>query len=71
MFSMFSMFNIHVHVCVCACACVHAWDTSTHLHTHLHPHPPIRHTPRGVDPWNHLKFNNTSTYQDISIRLKI
>ena len=23
--------------------------------------------PRGVDPRNHLKFDNTSTYQDISI----
>ena len=31
------------------------------------PHPPIRHPPRGVDPRNHLKFDNTSTYQDISI----
>ena len=53
---MFSMFNMHVH------ACVHAWDT---------PYTPILtptcHPPRGVDPRNHLKFDNTSTYQDISI----
>ena len=56
-----------VHACVRACACVHAWDTLTHTHAHPHPHPPIRHPPRGVDPRNHLKFDNTSTYQDISI----
>ena len=64
--SMFNMFNMHVHVCMCMCACVCAWDT---------PHTPIpiptisthSPSPRGVDPWNHLKFNNTSTYQDISI----
>ena len=31
------------------------------------PHPPIRHPSRGVDPRNHLKFDNTSTYQDIYI----
>ena len=59
---MFSMFNMHVHACVHAC--VHAWDTLTHTHAHPHPHPP---PPRGVDPRNHLKFDNTSTYQDISI----
>ena len=56
---MFSMFNMHV------CVCVHAWDTSPHTHTQ--PHPPICYPPRGVDPRNHLKFDNTSTYQDISI----
>ena len=51
---------MHVHVC----ACVHAWDIPPH------PHPPLStHLPpqRGVDPRNHLKCNNTSTYQDISI----
>ena len=53
-----------VHVCACMCMC--AWDTP-HTHTHPHPHPPIHHPPQGVDPRNHLKFNNTSTYQDISI----
>ena len=54
---------MHAH----ACACVHAWDTPPHTHTYPHPHPPICHPPRGVDPRNHLKFDNTSTYQDISI----
>ena len=67
MFSMFSMFNMHVHVCVHVCTCVHAWDIPTHTCTRPHYHPPIRHLPRGVDPWNDLKFDNTSTYQDISI----
>ena len=57
MFSMFSMFNMHVH------ACISAWDTP-HTHPYPHPHPPICHR---VDPRNHLKFDNTSTYQDISI----
>ena len=66
-------------VCVHACACMCAWDTPAHTHTHptpIHPsatpipsptpiHPSA--TPRGVDPRNHLKFNNTSTYKDISI----
>ena len=65
MFSMFSMFNMHVHACMHAC--VHAWYTLTHTHAHPHSHPPIHHPPRGVDPWNHLKLDNTSTYQDISI----
>ena len=60
---MFSMFNMHVHVCMC----VHAWDIPPHTDTNPHPHPPICHPPMGVDPWNHLKFDNTSTYQDISI----
>ena len=61
-----------VRVCmrVYVCACVHAWDMPPHTHTQLHPHPPISHPPRGVDPRNHLKFNNTSTYQDISIPFK-
>ena len=58
-----------MRVCMrmCACACMHAWDTPLHTHTHPHPHPPICHPPQGVDPQNHLKFDNTSTYQDISI----
>ena len=54
-------------MCVCACVCMHAWDIPPHTHTNPHPHPPICHPPRGVDPWNPLKFDNTSTYQDISI----
>ena len=55
--------------CMCAymCMCVHAWDTPLHIHTHLHPHPPIHHPLREVDSRNHLKYDNTSTYQDISI----
>ena len=70
MFSMFSMFNMHVHawVCVCACVCMHA--CMGHPPTHPYQPPsPCTHLPppRGVDPRNHLKFNNTSTYQDISI----
>ena len=54
--------------CMCAhtCVCVHAWDTPTHPYP---PPPPSTHPPppQGVDPRNHLKFDNTSTYQDISI----
>ena len=51
--------------CVGVCACMHG-TPPTHPYPPP-PHPPIRHLPRGVDPRNHLKFDNTSTYQDISI----
>ena len=54
-------------MCVHVCACMHAWDIPpTHPYQ---PPPPSTHLPppRGVDPRNHLKFDNTSTYQDISI----
>ena len=54
---------VHVH----ACACVHAWDIP---HTPIPTPTPINPSatpPQGVDPQNHLKFDNTSTYQDISI----
>ena len=44
MFSMISMFNMHV------CVCVRAWDTPTHTHTHPHPHAPICHPPGGGPP---------------------
>ena len=55
-------------MCVRAWVCVHpCMRHPPHSHANPHPHPPIRHPPRGVDPWNHLKFDNTSTYQDISI----
>ena len=68
---MFSMFYMHVRVCVhVLCIHVHACMHETLLHTPIptpYPHPPIRHPLRGVDPQNHLKFDNTSTYQDISI----
>ena len=54
-------------MCMHACVCVHAcmgWPP-----THPYPPNPSNHLPppRGVDPQNHLKFDNTSTYQDISI----
>ena len=70
MFSMFSIFNMHVHACVhvCACVCMHA--CMGHPSTHpCSPPPPSTHlpSPRRMDPANHLKFVNTSTYQDISI----
>ena len=69
MFSMFSMFNMHVHACVraCMCVCMYAFMGQPQ-HTYLPP-PPSTHLPpsQGSDPQNHLKFDNTSTYQDISI----
>ena len=70
MFSMFSMFNMHV--CACVRVCVHAFMHGTPpTHPYLPP-PPSTHLPppRGVDPRNHLKFDNTSTDQDISIPFK-
>ena len=68
--SMFSMFNMHVRACVCVCMCVCMCTCMGHPPTYPYlPPPPFTHLPppRGVDPWNHLKFDNTSTYQDISI----
>ena len=66
--SMFSMFNMHVCVRACACVCMRVcMGHPPYPHTYPHPHPPICHPPRGVEPRNHLKFNNTSTDQDISI----
>ena len=57
---------VHACVCVCACACIHAWDIP---HTAIPTPTPIHTstTPQGGGPQNHLKFNNTSTYQAISI----
>ena len=51
--------HVHVHVCM-------------HGTPPEHPCPPpspSTHSPppQGVDPRNHLKLDNTSTYQDISI----
>ena len=66
-YHVYNMFNMHVRACVCMHACM---GHPPHTHTHPHPHPPIRHPPRGVDPLNHLKFDNTSTYQDISIQFE-
>ena len=65
--SMFCMFNMHVRACVCMHVCGYVHGTPP-----THPYlPPLPRThlppPRGVDPRNHLKFDNTSTYQDISI----
>ena len=68
--SMFSMFNMQVCACmhVCTYMCMRAcMGHPPHTHTYPHPHPPICHPSRGVEPRNHLKFDNTSTYQDISI----
>ena len=54
-----------MRACMCVCVCVHG-TPRTHPYP---PSPPSTHPPppRGVDPWNHLKGNYTSTYQDISI----
>ena len=56
-------------MCMCACMCVHACVHGTLPHIPIPTPTPIHSsaTPRGVDPQNHLKFDNTSTYQDISI----
>ena len=57
-------------VCVRACACVCMRACMGHPPTHpCQLPPPSTHPPPpwGVDPRNHLKFDNTSTYQDISI----
>ena len=72
--SMFSMFNMHVCACVHACVCmrVHVCMHGTPPHTFIPTPTPIHPsaTPQWVNPWNHLKFDNTSTYQDISILFK-
>ena len=56
-------------MCMRACMRVHVCIHGTPP-THPYP-PPLPSThlppPQGVDPRNHLKFDNTSTYQDISI----
>ena len=54
---------VRAYVCVCMHACM------GHPHTPIPTPPPSTHPlpPGGVDPQNHLKFDNTSTYQDISI----
>ena len=65
--SMFSMFNMHVRACMHVR--VHAYVHGTPPHTPIPTPTPIHPsaTPPGGDPRNHLKFDNTSTYQDISI----
>ena len=57
-------------MCVCVCMRVYACMYETPPHTPMPSPTPIHPSatpPRGVDPQNHLKFDNTSTYQDISI----
>ena len=54
-----------MHVCVCVYACMHGTPFHTPMLTSTPIHPST--TPQGVDLRNHLKFDNTSTYQDISI----
>ena len=52
------------------CMCVHVCACMRHPPTHPYqPPPPSTHLPppQGGGPENHLKFDNTSTYQDISI----
>ena len=49
----------------CMCVCMHGTPPHTPMPTPVPIHPSA--TPPGVDPRNHLKFDNTSTYQDISI----
>ena len=69
-YHVYNMFNMHVHVCMHACAYVCMRACMGHPPTYPYPSPPLSThppSPRGVDPRNHLKFNNTSTYQDISI----
>ena len=65
-----------IHPCLACLACLTCMCVHVHAcihrtpHTHSYPPPPpSTHPPppQGVDPWNHLKFDNTSTYQDISI----
>ena len=57
---------MRVHVC----ACMHAWNIP---HIPIPTPTPCTHPPppMGVDPCNHLKFDNTSTYQDISIPFEV
>ena len=59
-----------VRACACVCMHVHEGMYETPPTHPCQPPPPSTHPPppqRGVDPRNHLKFDNTSTYQDISI----
>ena len=56
-----------VHVCMRVHAYMHGTSPHTPIPTPTPIHPSANPPPRGVDPRNHLKFNNTSTYQDISI----
>ena len=58
--------------CICVCACMRVCMHSTPpTHPYLPP-PPSTHLqpPQRGGSRNHLKFDNTSTYQDISILFK-
>ena len=57
-----------MHACIRVCVCIHGTSPHTPIPTPTPIHPSA--TPQGVDPRNHLKFDNTSTYQDISIPFK-
>ena len=61
------MFNMHVRACMRMC--VHIYVYGTPPHTPIPTPIPIdpSATPQGGGPRNHLKFDNTSTYQDIPI----
>ena len=74
MFSMISMFNMHVracvHVCACICMCV-CMEHPLHTHTCPQPHPPIHHPP---GRWTPGISKNSITVELIKIfqfRLKI
>ena len=55
-------------MCMCACMCVCMCACMGHPPTHPYPTPiPMPPIQGGGPPRNHLKFDNTSTYQDISI----
>ena len=63
--------RVSMHVCACVCMRAYMGHSTTYPYP---PPPPSTHLPprRGVDPRNHLKFDNTSTYQDFfQFRLKI
>ena len=70
MFSMISMFNMHVRVCVHACACVCMYVCMGHRPTYPYP-PPLPSThpppPQGGAPPESVKFDNAWTNLDISI----
>ena len=59
-------------MCMRACLYVYACVHETPPHTPTPTPTPSTHLPilQGVDPQNHLKFDNTSTYQDTSILFK-
>ena len=55
MFSMISMFNMHVRVCMHVCACMCAWDTPhTPIPTLTPIHPSV--TPQGGGPPESVKI---------------